>query len=81
MAKNVYIVSWGQSVYYKHQFEPKYYHKKKIVGAQEALAFLRKKNKSKNVDFTDLEKVKTAKPRPKHRRRKRATGMGLSLAW
>lgn len=46
-----YTVIWGQSVYYKEQ--DKYTKRKMFTSKKEALAFLRKKNRT--ADFTDLK--------------------------
>lgn len=47
-----YTVVWGESVYYPHQ--DKHTWKKGFSNKVKALQFLRKKNKSKAVDFTDV---------------------------
>ena len=47
-----YLVSYGQSVYYKEQDAKT--KRKKFNTKKDALMFLKKVNKRKNVDFSDL---------------------------
>jgi len=50
--KGKYTVFWGQSVYYPHQDEHTF--SKGFDNKGQAEAFLKAKNKSKSVDFTDV---------------------------
>jgi hypothetical protein len=55
MAKRVYKISWGRSVYYKEQFKPENFHQRIFARKVEALSFLKKLNKRKDVDFSNLD--------------------------
>lgn len=51
MVRKTYKITWGRSVYYKLQHEDT--HSKVFKLKKDAIKFLSKLNKNKDVDFTD----------------------------